>query len=158
MEKKDSATRAVYRVWYGDVVAYVGRTNRPVRDRIREHLTSAPSTRSVDPKKVTKIEYATFERQADAYLYEIFYICLFRPPLNVDDLPSDEPSVRLPDVEWIAFPADELARLKEKASKTEALGTKEKKASDEAKDRSDALWKIARREKDLREALRALGF
>lgn len=135
----------VYRVWYGDVIAYVGRTERDPRDRLREHFTSSPSVRSIDPKRVTDVEVATFATQADAYLYEIYFICAHRPPLNVDDVPRDELTARLPEPEWEKVGKDELAAWRARAAAP----------IDAAEaDRSAALWKAAAHERALREAIR----
>lgn len=53
--------------------------------------------------QITKIEYATFKTQADMYLYEIYFINLWHPPLNKDDKAKDELTVTLPEVEWKLF-------------------------------------------------------
>lgn len=37
------------------------------------------------------------------YLYEIYFINLWHPPLNRDDNASDNLTVVLPDVEWTLF-------------------------------------------------------
>ena len=52
---------------------------------------------------VTKIEYAEFQTEADMNLYEIYFINLWKPPLNIDDKCKDELTVHLPDVEWQIF-------------------------------------------------------
>lgn len=48
----------LYRIWYGDHLAYLGRTKQPLRARIRGHMFNKPMHRSIDIHNVTKIEYA----------------------------------------------------------------------------------------------------
>ena len=59
--------------------------------------------RSISINLVTKIEYAEFSTEADMNLYEIYFINLWKPPLNIDDKCKDNLTVSLPDVEWKTF-------------------------------------------------------
>ena len=59
--------------------------------------------RSIDINLVTKIEYAEFKSEADMNLYEIYFINLWKPPLNIDDKCTDNLTVFLPDVAWQLF-------------------------------------------------------
>lgn len=93
----------VYRIYYGDCLAYVGRTKQPLQNRIRGHLFHKPMHRTIDIERVTKIEYAEFNSEADMNLYEIYFILKLHPPLNVDDKARDDLSVSLPEVEWREF-------------------------------------------------------
>lgn len=93
----------LYRIWYGDVLAYVGRTKQPLQNRIRGHLFSKPMHRTISIEQVTKIEYAAFRTEADMNLYEIYFILKWHPPLNVDDKTKDYPTVELPAVNWTEF-------------------------------------------------------
>ncbi len=93
----------LYRIYYGDMLMYLGRTKQPLQDRIRGHLFKKPMHRSIDIEFVTKIEYATFKSEADMNLYEVYFINLWKPPLNIDDKCRDELTVSLPDVEWKPF-------------------------------------------------------
>lgn len=85
--------------------------------------------RSIDINLVTKIEYAEFKTEADMNLYEIYFINLWKPPLNIDDKCHDDLTVRLPEVEWKTFAtplwekwkkaiydSDESARMRETES------------------------------------------
>lgn len=67
----------LYRIWYGDVLVYLGRTKQPLQSRIHGHLFKKPMQRSISINLVTKIEYA--------------------------DKCKDELTVHLPDVEWQIF-------------------------------------------------------
>lgn len=80
-----------------------GRTTQPLQNRIRGHLFKKPMMRELFIDQITKIEYATFKTQADMYLYEIYFINLWHPPLNKDDKAKDELTVTLPEVEWKLF-------------------------------------------------------
>lgn len=77
--------------------------------------------RAIAISQVTKIEYATFETEADMNLYEIYFILKWHPPLNVDDKTRDYPTIELPDVAWTEFKThlwekwlDELERRPER--------------------------------------------
>ena len=93
----------LYRIWYGDFIAYLGRTKQPLQARIRGHMFAKPMHRAVDIHRVTKIEYAALPTEADMNLYEIYLINLWKPPLNVDDKAKDNLTIRLPELEWQAF-------------------------------------------------------
>ena len=64
----------VYRIYYGDQIVYVGRTNQPLQDRIRGHLFAKPMHRTLNIDLVSKVEYAEFNTEADMNLYEIYYV------------------------------------------------------------------------------------
>lgn len=100
---KDFAKYTLYRIYYGNTLVYLGRTTQPLQNRIRGHLFKKPMMRELFIDQITKIEYATFKTQADMYLYEIYFINLWHPPLNKDDKAKDELTVTLPEVEWKLF-------------------------------------------------------
>lgn len=93
----------VYRIWYGDILVYIGRTKQPLQNRIRGHLFQKPMHRTISIELVTKIEYTEFSTEADMNLYEIYFILKEHPQLNVDDKTKDYPTVDLPEVEWREF-------------------------------------------------------
>lgn len=93
----------IYKIYYGNTVAYLGRTCQPLQNRIRGHVFGKPMHRKIDIFQVSKIEYAKFSTVADMYLYEIYFINKLKPPLNRDDKASDELSVTLPEPEWHEF-------------------------------------------------------
>ena len=93
----------LYRIYYDNCLVYLGRTAQPLQDRIRGHLFKKPLHREIDIHQVTKIEYATFQSQADQFFYEIYYINLWKPPLNKDDKARDSLTIQLPEVEWKRF-------------------------------------------------------
>lgn len=93
----------LYRIYYGETLVYLGRTKQPLQNRIRGHLFKKAMHRSIEINLVTKIEYAEFKSEADMNVYEVYFINLWKPPLNVDDKCNDNLSVTLPDVEWKKF-------------------------------------------------------
>ena len=115
----------LYRIWYGDTLAYIGRTKQPLQNRIRGHLFQKPMHRTIAIELVTKIEYAEFKTEADMNLYEIYFILKEHPPLNVDDKTKDYPTVELPPVEWREFTtplwAKWLDELQTKATEHEKM-------------------------------------
>lgn len=93
----------LYRIWYEDTLVYLGRTKQPLQTRIHGHLFKKPMHRSISINLVTKIEYTEFPTEADMNLYEIYFINLWKPLLNIDDKCKDELTVHLPDVKWKPF-------------------------------------------------------
>lgn len=93
----------LYRIYYGDTLVYLGRTKQSLQTRIHEHLFKKPMARSLFIEQISKIEYTEFKTEADMNVYEIYFINLWKPPLNVDDKAKDALSVRLPDVQWNKF-------------------------------------------------------
>lgn len=100
---KNFSAFTLYRIYYDDAIVYLGRTMQPLQDRIRGHLFKQPTLRAIDINKVSKIEYATFQTQADMYLYEVYYINLWKPTLNRDNKVHDSLTISLPDVSWNVF-------------------------------------------------------
>ena len=90
----------VYRIYYGDQIVYVGRTNQPLQTRIRGHLFAKPMHRILNIDLISKVEFHEFDSEADMNLYEIYYILLLHPVFNVDDKTKDYPTVQLPEVEF----------------------------------------------------------
>ena len=93
----------LYRIWYGDHLAYLGRTKQPLQARIRGHMFNKPMHRAIDIHNVTKIEYAMLQTEADMNLYEIYFINLWRPRVNVDDKARDGLTIMLPELQWTEF-------------------------------------------------------
>lgn len=93
----------LYRIWYGNCLAYLGRTKQPLQARIRGHMFQKPMHRAICIHNTTKIDYAMFKTEADMNLYEIYFINKWKPPLNVDDKARDDLTIELPDVEWADF-------------------------------------------------------
>ena len=100
---KNFAGFTLYKIYYDDCLVYLGRTMQPLQNRIRGHLFKKPMHREIDINQVTKIEYATFQSQADMNVYEVYLINLWKPPLNKDDKAHDNLTVTLPEVEWKLF-------------------------------------------------------
>ena len=107
----------LYKIYYGDTLVYLGRTKQPLQDRIRGHLFKKPMHRSIYIEQVSKIEYTEFKTEADMNLYEIYYINLLKPPLNIDDKTRDLLTVYLPEVEWKLFETPLWDKWKEEIEK-----------------------------------------
>ena len=93
----------LYRIYYGECMAYLGRTKKSLQARIRGHMFVSPMRRAIDIHNVTRIEYTELSTEADMNLYEIYFINLWKPPLNVDDKARDSLTIRLPELEWKEF-------------------------------------------------------
>ena len=110
----------LYRFWYGNSIVYLGRTKQPLQARIHGHLFKKPMHRSINIELVTKIEYTDFPTEADMNLYEIYFINLWKPPLNIDDKCNDNLTVSLPDIEWKEFVTPLWNKWKEKIEKEDS--------------------------------------
>lgn len=122
----------LYRIFYGDTLIYLGRTKQPIQNRIRGHLFKKPMHRSIDINLVSKIEYAQFQTEADMNLYEIYFINLWKPPLNIDDKCKDNLTVSLPEVKWTKFQTPLWEKWKEEIEKNDikyAMKKQEKAAA-----------------------------
>lgn len=122
----------LYRIYYGDRIVYLGRTMQPLQARIRGHLFKKPMHREIYIDQVSKIEYATFKSQADMYLYEIYFINLWKPGLNKDDKASDELTITLPEVEWKLFTTSLWNKWKKEIEVIDVSYQEERRAEKEA--------------------------
>lgn len=93
----------LYRIYYDSHIVYVGRTKQPLQSRMHGHMFAAPMHKSINIHHVSKIEYTILQTEADMNLYEIYYINLWKPELNVDDKARDSLTLSLPEHEWIEF-------------------------------------------------------
>jgi len=109
----------LYKIYYDFGVAYLGRTKQNLQSRLRGHFFSKPMHRTIAINLVTKIEYATFPTEADMFLYEIYYINKYKPPLNVDDKAHDDLTINLPPVEFAEFDCKLLKKWAEKLDEME---------------------------------------
>ena len=117
----------LYRIYYGDHIVYLGRTKQPLQNRIRGHLFKKPMHRELYIEQISKIEYSTFKTEADMYLYEIYFINLWHPPLNRDDKATDDLTVELPPVEWKAFETKLWEKWKKEIEENDAADAARKK-------------------------------
>lgn len=117
----------LYRIYYGDNLVYLGRTKQPLQNRIRGHLFKKPMHRELHIEQISKIEYSTFQTEADMYLYEIYFINLWHPPLNRDDKATDNLTVTLPPVEWKLFETKLWDKWKREIEESNAADEAERK-------------------------------
>lgn len=117
----------LYRIYYGDNLVYLGRTKQPLQNRIRGHLFKKPMHRELHIEQISKIEYSTFQTEADMYLYEIYFINLWHPPLNRDDKATDNLTVMLPPVEWKLFETKLWDKWKREIEESNAADEAERK-------------------------------
>lgn len=129
----------LYRIWYGDCIVYLGRTMQPLQNRIRGHLFKKPMHREISIDLVSKIEYATFQSQADMYLYEIYFINLWHPALNKDDKARDALTISLPQVEWKTFSTHLWDKWKKEIEEKDLADQAQRKAKAEALERKQEM-------------------
>ena len=102
----------LYKIYYGEELAYLGRTRQPLTRRLYGHFFKAKLQKSLDLFKVSRIESAQFATCADMYLYEIYYINKLRPLLNRDDLAPDALTITLPEVAFAPFTCELMDKWK----------------------------------------------
>lgn len=107
----------LYKIYYRDELAYIGRTTQDLKNRLRMHFFHTNKiVKQLDIFQVTKIEYTILNTQADMYLYEIYLINLYHPPCNVDDNAKDDLSdfIVLPKLEFYEYKDPIIDKWKEK--------------------------------------------
>ena len=107
----------LYKIYYRDELAYIGRTTQDLKNRLRMHFFHTNKiVKQLDILQVTKIEYTILNTQADMYLYEIYLINLYHPSCNVDDNAKDDLSdfIVLPKLEFYEYKDPIIDKWKEK--------------------------------------------
>ncbi len=108
----------LYKIYYeqngSDNLVYLGRTRQPLKQRLYGHFFKPQMMRTLSLNITSKVEYALCKTEADMNLYEIYYINLYKPVLNIDDKCGDEMTVTLPDLKWIEWDDDILDKWKER--------------------------------------------
>ncbi len=102
----------LYKIYYGDTLAYLGRTRQPLKRRLHGHFFKKKLHKAIDIFAVTRIECAEFATCADMYLYEIYYINILHPLLNRDDAAPLELTVALPEVAFAEFECNLMEKWK----------------------------------------------
>lgn len=131
----------LYKIYYGDALAYLGRTRQPLKRRLHGHFFKKKLHKGIDIFQVTRIEYAEFPTCADMYLYEIYYINKLHPLLNRDDAAQDELTVALPEAAFAAFDCDLMDKWK-----AEVLLRQEQQRARRKEQREQRAAKAARQE------------
>ena len=88
----------LYKIYFGETLAYLGRTRQPLNQRLHGHFFKKKFHKTIDIFKVTKIESAGLLSCADMYLYEIYYLNKLHPILNKNDIAADNLTVELPEL------------------------------------------------------------
>ena len=70
----------IYKIYYKQGLAYIGRTRQKLSDRMRGHFFKKPMHREIDIEAVTLIEYVELPSVADMYCYEILLINALKCP------------------------------------------------------------------------------
>lgn len=94
----------IYKIFYdsptGEFIAYLERTKQPINSRLNGHFFKKPMHKHVDVLQVSHIEIAECKTEADMFLYEIYYINKFKPPINADDKSKEELTIILPELKF----------------------------------------------------------
>lgn len=117
----------IYKIYHEEQLIYVGRTKQKLQDRLRGHFFHKPLHKKLEIDAVTKIEFAQCHTVADMYLYEIYYINLLHPLLNVDDQAKDELTIQLPELAFIEYDCPLMNKWKEQITKKKELREQRRK-------------------------------
>lgn len=104
----------LYRIWYGNLIAYVGQTIQTLEKRTRQHFLY---DNDLDLQAVTKIEYAILKSQADLNVYEIYFMNKYKSFENRNGYANDKLSINLPELEWLLFDQKILEKIKNTTTK-----------------------------------------
>lgn len=100
---------------YGELyLSYLGRTSQPLINRLRDHMNNHGLAKKLNVNIIDSIKYAICDTQADMYLYEIYYINLWKPLLNSDDKAKDNLTISIDELEWIDYWNPLLDKWKDK--------------------------------------------
>ena len=128
----------LYKIYYGDELVYLGRTQQPLKRRLHGHFFKKRLQKALDVHRVSRVECAQFSTCADMYLYEIYYLNKLHPALNRDDVAGDGLTVSLPEVEFTAFECDLMDKWRaEKLARRQA--TIDKRRETRARNRAARL-------------------
>ncbi len=114
----------LYKIYYGEKLVYLGRTNQPVSTRLRGHFFEKSMHKKIDIKQVTKIEISELKTEADMFIYEIYYINKLKPVLNCDDKSRSEVTIELPELEFREFHPPRMEIWKREVEKREKQAIK----------------------------------
>lgn len=131
----------LYRVYYLNKIAYVGRTSQPLQTRLHGHLFKAPMMRTFNVNLISKIEFAELPTESDMFLYEIYYINKWKPALNVDDKAHDELTLCLPELNWTEFTTPLMDKWKEQLAQRDEEQKKHKDNREDLRKKRSQLRK-----------------
>lgn len=140
----DDKRNLLYRIYYDDVLMYVGRTRQKLARRLHGHFFGAPMHRKLDIFLTTRVEYAECDTEADMFLYEIYYINKDKPPANCDDRAYDDLTVELPALEWKRNDMHLFDKWKDEIIQRDANFKEKKHVADEAFQRMCEISKVVR--------------
>ena len=102
----------LYKIFYnspdGEFIAYLGRTKQRINSRLRGHFKQLPMHKLIDIFSVSHIEIAECKTEADMFLYEIYYINKYKPPLNRDDKSKEELTIVLTELDFKTLHNEEI--------------------------------------------------
>lgn len=112
--RSKSRNHVVYRIMYGDEIAYVGFTSQRLSAVLRRHFFGNHRQYiKVDVLKVTSILMQEHKTMADCAVYTTYYRNKFKPRLNGGQWQMDELSISLPKVRWREFNSRSMERWRE---------------------------------------------
>lgn len=105
----------IYRIYIGHRCVYIGTTTGGLTNTLRMHFMGAQATTQIDIERVSKIEYAILQSQADCLVYKAYYVNLIKPIYNKSDKARDvlSESVILPELNFIEYKDPIMDKWKE---------------------------------------------
>lgn len=91
----------VYLFYIQDEIVYVGKTKH-FHQRFCEHFSKKSSPLMLYKGLITKIDYCELN-DADTNIYEQYLIATHKPRLNTSDVPVNNPSFKLPELNYCTY-------------------------------------------------------
>lgn len=116
LQKEKTRENILYKIFYKheqtgeDILVYLGRTHQSLNNRLRGHFLKAPMMRELNPRLVSKIEFAKFKTEADMYVWEVILINKWKPPLNKDDKSKEPLTFDFPPIPFQEFECPHLKK------------------------------------------------
>ncbi len=106
MIRSEEKQFCIYKIFYQDELVYIGKTSQTLEKKLCSHFEKAPMVCALDEKKVSKVEYATLESEADALVYEIYYINKCKPRKNKQKKSKQMLTIEIPELQFLPYPTN----------------------------------------------------
>ena len=93
----------LYIIYYGEKIVYLGKTTQALDRKLCGHFSKAPLEQQLDAQKITRIEYAEFNNEADMLLYETYFINKLKPEFNITGKVEDLLTITLPPIAFTEY-------------------------------------------------------
>lgn len=101
--KPISGFHIVYRIFYDGKVVYVGRSTMDMAKILSRHFSGSKGYVPIDILRVSKIDYQEHLSNADAIVYQAYYINLYKPAMNGHNKSRDALTIHLMETGWTEY-------------------------------------------------------